>query len=137
MNWYVVDLLFAQTESDATGNFLCETCQILFSAPSALAAYDRGVSWAAEHTADGQFQFVGVEHIHSLDDEPKDGVEIGGTFYESEDVWQRKSELIPEKAELTAIRWEENGDVPLGELMDDKRKDVLKRALEGTDGEQV
>lgn len=133
MNWYVVYLLFAQPENINEANVMCETCQILFSAHSALAAYDKGVSWATEYIEEGEFQFVGVEHIQSLNEAPADGVEVGGSFYESEDVWQRKSELIPEKNAIPAIMWEQNSDVPVGELMTEKQIRVVKRIFGETD----
>ena len=134
MNWYVVYLLFAQPEnSDDAENVVCETCQVLFSASSALTAYDKGISWAAEHVEESDFQLVGIEHIHSLHEEPADGVEIGGHFYTSEDIWQRKSELIPEKSELSALLWEKNSNVPIGEFMTEEHKNVLKRIFDKTD----
>ena len=134
MNWYVVYLLFAQPENIDEENVMCETCQVLFSAPSALAAYDKGISWATEHIEEGDFQFIGIEHIQSLSEAPADGVEIGGSFYESKDVWQNKSELIPEKDAIPAIMWEQNSDVPVGELMTEKQINVAKRIFGETEG---
>jgi len=90
-------------------------------------------TWANEYIEEGGFQFVGVEHIHSLSEAPADGVEVGGSFYESEDVWQSKSELIPEKDAIPAIMWEQNSDVPVGELMTEKQINAAKRIFGETD----
>ena len=127
MNWYLVDLLFAQPESKNEENVMCETCQVLFSAPSALVAYDKGTSWAAEHIEGREFKFVGVEYIQSVNEEPADGVEVGGRFYESEDMWQRKDELIPEKNDIRVIMWEQNSDVPIGEMITEQQLNAAKR----------
>jgi hypothetical protein len=100
---------------------------VLFHASSALAAYDKGVAWAQSHIKDTKFHFVGVEHIHSLDDDqPVDGTEIGGSFFDEENIWERKSEFIPEKENIQAIMWEANRDVPVGDLMTEKQKKDIK-----------
>jgi hypothetical protein len=126
MRWYVVHLLFAQLPKEEKSSVKCESCHVLFHAPSALAAYDKGVTWAQSHIEDTNFQFVGVEHIHSLDDDPADGTEVGGSFFDEENIWERKSEFIPEKENIPAIMWEVNMDVPVGELMTEKQKKDIK-----------
>ena len=133
MDWYIVFLLFAEPQNTHGESVLCETCQVLISANSALDAYDKGIIWATEHIQESEFQFVGVEHIHSIGEEPADGVELCGRFYESEDVWQRKSELIPEKNNVRAVMWEQN-DVPIGEMMDTDQKNIVRRVFGKTDG---
>jgi hypothetical protein len=127
MRWYVVHLLFAQKPKEGKQRVKCESCQVLMEAPSALIAYDKGIMWAQSHIKDHNFDFLGIEHIHSLDDEqPTDGTEIGGSFFDRKDVWKRRSELIPEKNKIPAILWEQSRDVPVGELMTEKQKQTLK-----------
>lgn len=131
MKWYVVFLLFAQKPKKGKRVVKCESCQVLIEAPSALAAYDKGVAWAKSHIQGSKFHFLGIEHIHSLDDEkPEDGTEIGGIFFDKKDVWERKDELIPEKSKISAIMWEQNMDVPIGELMTEEQKQTIKEVFE-------
>jgi hypothetical protein len=88
---------------------------------------DKACRWAESHREDSLFHFVGVQHIHSLDDNKRvDGAEIGGGFFDDENVWERKDELIPEKGKIPAIMWEQNLDVPVGELMSAKQKRDIK-----------
>jgi hypothetical protein len=127
MRWYVVHLLFAQLPKDEKSSGKCESCHVLFHAVSALAAYDKGVAWAQSHIEDTNFHFVGVEHIHSLDDDPPvDGTEIGGSFFDEENIWERQGEFIPEKENIPAIMWEANSGIPVGELMTEKQKKDIK-----------
>ena len=126
--WYVADLLFAQLPAAGVRRVKCESCNVLFEGSSALEVYDKACSWAESHQDDSLFHFVGVEHIHSLDDDtPVDGTEIGGGFFDDEDVWKRKNELIPEKGKIPAIMWEQNPDVPVGDLMTAKQKRDIKK----------
>jgi len=125
--WYVVHLLFAQDPEDGSCTVLCETSQVLFDAASAEAAYARGESWAREHEQDSDFRFVGIEHIQSIVEELGDGCEVGGRFFEDDDVWQRQSELIPTMDEIPAIMFERNKDRPIGELMTDEQKRLAQR----------
>jgi hypothetical protein len=125
--WYRADLLFAQLPKKGKQNVKCETCNVLFEASTATEVYDKAVCWAASHTEDSLFHFVGVEHITSLGEfQPGDGTEIGGTFFDDENVWERKEELIPEKSKIQAMIWEQNIDVPIGELMTEKQKQDMK-----------
>lgn len=131
MQWYVVWLMFAQKPKEGKRGVKCESCQVLIEAPSALAAYDKGIVWAQSHVEDSSFHFLGVEHIHSLDGEqPGDGTEIGGSFFDEEDVWERRDELIPEKSKIPSIVWEQNMDVPIGELMTEEQKQEIKEIFE-------
>jgi hypothetical protein len=127
MKWYVVHLLFAQLPEVENQTVKCESCCVLFEALSAVAAYDKGLVWASSYMEGTLFHFVGIEHIHRLGDEkPGDGTEIDGSFFDDEDVWERKDELIPERNKIPAIIWEQNCDVPIGELMTEKQKENLK-----------
>jgi len=133
MNWYVVHLLFAQQDKAGSSSFRCESCHVLFHAPSALVAYDKGVAWAGSHIEGTSFQFVGVEHIRDLDEEqPTDGTEINGEFFEEENIWQRKDEFIPEKMQIPAIVWERDSDTPIIEMMSEEKVQNLKQFF-GTD----
>jgi hypothetical protein len=126
--WYRADLLFAQLPNEDKRSVKCETCNVIFEALTASEAYDKAVFWAATHVEDSLFHFVGVEHISCLDESrPGDGTEIGGTFFDDEDVWERQEELIPEKSKIQAIIWEQNSDVPIDKLMTDKQKEDMKR----------
>jgi hypothetical protein len=131
MKWYVVHLLFAQTPKQGQRSVKCESCQVLIEALSALNAYDKGIVWAKSHVENTNFHFIGIEHIHILDDEqPIDGTEIGGRFFDEEDIWERKGQLIPEKNKIPAIMWEQNKDVPINKLMTDEQKQMLKEIFE-------
>ena len=103
--------------------------QVLFEAPSASDAYDKGSAWAAQHAAGNTFQFVGIEHINELLDAPGDGIEVDGEFVEISNVWQRRDELTPAKADLRAIMLERNAEKPVGELKTEEQKRKAKRIL--------
>jgi hypothetical protein len=125
--WYVAHLLFAQKPERGRRRLTCETCQVLLRASSALKCYDRAVAWAKRHERDGAFRFVGVQHIKSLDDDqPRDGSEIGGRFYDAFEIWQRVESLIPKKEEIPVIRLEGHPNTPVGELMSPKQKKDLR-----------
>jgi hypothetical protein len=126
--WYRADLLFAQLPKEGKQSVKCETCNVLFKASSAVEAYDKAIRWATSHVEeDSLFQFLGVEHISDIGEEqPGDGTEIAGAFYDDENVWERKDELIPEKSQIPAIMLEQNKDVPVGELMTEKQKRDIK-----------
>jgi len=65
----------------------------------------------------------GFEQIHSLDDDaPIDGTEIGSGFFDAEDVWERKDELIPQKDKIAAIMWDRTPMCQFGELTTAKQK---------------
>lgn len=130
--WYVAHLMFAQKPAKGRRRVLCESCQVLFRAPSALKCYNRALAWAKTHEQEGAFRFVGVEHIKSLDDErPDDGAELGGRFYNAYDVWLRKKAFIPKKEDIPAVRWETQRNAPLGEMMTPKQKQVVRKFFKG------
>jgi hypothetical protein len=125
--WYRADLLFAQLPKEGKLSVKCETCNVLFEASCAVEVYDKAVRWAAEHVDNSLFRFVGVENISDIGaEQPGDGTEIAGAFFDDENVWERKDDLIPEKNKLTAIMWEQNRDMPVGQLMTDKQKKDLR-----------
>lgn len=122
--WYVVHLLFAQEGSHTV---VCETSQRIFQAVDANAAYERGELWAREYEQESNFLFVGIEHIKRIDEELGDGCEVGGCFSEEENVWQRRSELIPPKQDLSAIMWERDMDTPVADIMTDNQKRLMRQ----------
>jgi hypothetical protein len=125
--WYRADLLFAQLPKADQQSVKCETCNVLFEASTAAEVYDKAICWAASHVENSRFHFVGIEHISRLDEsQPRDGTEIDGSFFDDDDVWQRQEDLIPEKSKMSAIIWEQNSDVPIGELMTDRQKQDIK-----------
>jgi len=126
--WYVVDILFAQLPKEDETIVQCEACDVLFEAPSGLIAYDKAVKWAKEHERDNNFKYVGIHHLWSLEEEqPGDGSEIGGNFFEEENLWERVDEFIPDPKEIRTIKGEENPDVTIGDLMTEEDKDRLDK----------
>lgn len=126
--WYVAELLFAQPKADADGSVICETCDVLFEAPSAVEAYEKALQWAAKYEAEpGALAFVGVENLRDLLDAPADGVEIGGRFFESEGVWERREEIIPARDEISTVKGELHPETKVSELLDDRKRRIWKR----------
>lgn len=127
--WYIVDLLFAQPSDDSTQPVVCESCQVLFEAATAEAAYDKALDWARQHIEDSAFRLVGVRHVHSLDSAPCDGCEVGGRFFEEAGVWQRVAEFVPAKEDIPIIKMEHNPDTPVGELVANETMAMLRKIL--------
>jgi hypothetical protein len=132
--WYVAELLFARPKQEDEANVACESSLVLLEAPTALEAYEKALRWAEEHeNGEGRvfnFKFVGVQHLHSLDEEqPGDGSEIGGGFFESEDVWERRDELIPPRDEIPVIRFEAHPDSPIQDLLSEEHQTRIRRVL--------
>lgn len=132
--WYVADLLFAQPKQEGKAAVTCEASQVLLEAPTAREAYAKAIRWAEQHeNGEGglfNFRFVGVEHLHSLEEErPGDGSEIGGGFYESPDVWERRDELIPQQSDIPVIRYEANPDSPIGELLTEEQQERIRKVM--------
>jgi len=116
--WYRTDLLFAKPKADGTRTVQCESCNVLFEAHTAVEAIEKAERWAARHVDGSDFQLVGLENITSLfEDKPGDGTEIGGMYFEDEDVWERKADLIPERSKIPVIQFEQNPDVPVKQLI--------------------
>lgn len=130
--WYRVDLLFAKKPAGDTRAVACESCNVLFEGNTALEACDKAEQWAERHVAGGDFQFVGMESITRLfEDKPGDGMEIGGSYFESEAVWERRAELIPDKNDIPVIRFEQNPDVPVRKLILEAQAKGLKEIYGG------
>jgi len=127
--WYVVDMLFARKPKSGKSTVKCELCNVLFEAPSALDACCKAKPWAEDHSRDGGFFLVGIQHVRSLVDAPGDGAEIGGSFFDEVDPWGRKAELIPDLNEIPTIKFEHNPEKPVGELISDKAKQQLREVF--------
>lgn len=128
--WYIAFLVFAQQPENSQSQVKCESCNVLFEAESALEVYDKALAWAKDYETENLFRFFGVEHIKEVGSErPTDGTELSGHFYDEENAWERRDELIPKKEEISAIIWEQNQDTPIGELMTEKQKQNLKEVF--------
>ena len=126
--WYVAHLLFAQRPEKGRRRVLCESCQVLLRASSALRCYDRALTWGRRHEKEGNFRLVGVQHIKPLDDEvPGDGSEIGGRFYNALDVWKRVQKHVPKKCDIPVIMWESHKTTPVGKMMTADQKRIARR----------
>ena len=124
-------LLFAAIEPESEGEYVCETCNVLLDAENAEEAYKAAELWAKNRESENM-RFVGVEELSYIqDDRPGHGDEIAGSFFDEKDIWSKVSELIPDKDELNAIRFEGfDADKPIGELMDSQMKKRLKRVFD-------
>ena len=129
--WYVVEMLFAQPPTDSAESAVCEQCDVLFEAPSALAAYQKGIAWATNYADNpAEQRFVGIENVRSLNEPPGDGVEVGGGFFESDDVWDRLDEL-PAPEDIVEIRAEFNPETKVGDLLNEQKRRIWDRLSEG------
>jgi hypothetical protein len=69
---------------------------------------------------------LNLQNQKNLDEEEiSDGMEIGGSFFNEENFWERLDEFIPKKEKLQAILWENNSDIPMEKLMTEKEKQNL------------
>ena len=131
--WYLASVLFAQPPRPSTTAVLCETSQFLVEADSAAAAYEKAWAWGERRRAQiSGFDFVGVQQLKPLlrDGPPQDGDEIDGRVYESEDVWSRIGELIPQREKLAAVFLEQNPGAQLGEVLSQDERSLVLRILE-------
>jgi hypothetical protein len=132
--WYVVDILFAKKSESGSDIIQCESCCVLFEAPSALIAYEKAEKWGAEHEKDSAFKYVGIHNLwRLLDDTLGEGTEVGGEFFEEEYFWQRIDTFIPDKNEIPEIKFEANKDVPVGKLISDETKKRLRKFMGNED----
>ncbi len=129
--WYVVDILFAKSSDFDSDTVQCESCNVLFEAPSALAAYEKAENWGREYEKFNNFQYVGIHNLWSLDcDTPEEGTEVGGAFFEEQYFWQRIDTFIPDKNEIPTIKGEANRNIPIGELMSDEQKEQMRKIFD-------
>jgi len=118
--WYLAEIVFAEPSRANRESYQCESCNVVFQADSADAAYRKAISWGQAYVAEAPagMQMLGVSHLTSIGEELADGVEICGNFFEELNVWDRIDELIPPAHRLKAIQWEQGRDSPLKNLFD-------------------
>ena len=135
--WYVVDILFAKKSASDSDVVQCESCNVLFEAPSALIAYEKAEKWGVEHEKDSSFKYVGICNLKDLDcDIPGEGTEVGGSFFEEKYFWHRINDFIPDKNEIATIKLEANPNTPIGELMSDETKERIKEQFRKVLGDE-
>ena len=128
--WYVVDMLFAQRTKGKRVRVKCEVCNVLFEAPSALDACRKAMLWADEHSRDAGFYLVGIQHVRALDEEcPGDGTEIGGHFFDEDDPWGRKDQIIPDLNEIPTVKFEANPNTPIKDLVSQSKIEKIKQVF--------
>jgi hypothetical protein len=129
--WYRADLLFATPPREGEATVQCETCNVLIEGETHREAYDKALLWAAEHVRELAVRFVGVEGLSELDEErPGDGTEVGGMYYEDENVWERVDELIPPRERLAAFFSESEAyDRSLIESLGPEKAEALRRIV--------
>jgi hypothetical protein len=132
--WYVVDILFARKSAGGSDTAQCESCNVLFQAPSALIAYEKAEKWGAEHEKNSDFKYAGIHNLWDLDcDTPREGTEVGGSFFEENYFWHRINDFIPDKNEIAVIKLETNRNTPVGELISDEMKERIRKVLGNED----
>lgn len=129
--WYIADIVLAKKPSEPKPTVVCESCDVLFEAVSAREAYQKALSWAKEYTKEGDFHLLGITSIWDVGDEqPGDGTELSGSFFEEVDPWGRINELIPDPNDIRGIELEDHLDTPVGQLMTDEQKRMAERLLD-------
>jgi len=129
--WYRADLLFATAPREGETTVYCESCNVLIEAAGPGEAYDKALRWADEHVQGMAVRLVGVDGMSELQEErPGDGTEVGGMYFEDENVWDRIDELIPPRESLPAFfRETEAYQRPLIESMGPERAEMLRRIV--------
>jgi hypothetical protein len=129
--WYLAEILFAEPRQATRRAFQCESCNVVFDAATAADAYAKAVAWGHRYAAEppAGMQFLGVSRLTTIGDRLGDGVEICGHFFESPDVWDRVTELVPPPESLQAVVWEWNQDTPIGGLLTQEQIARLKRVV--------
>ena len=129
--WYVSYLLFAAIKPETTGEYVCETCNVLLEAKTAEEAYKAAELWAKDHESENM-TFIGIEELSYIqDDRPRHGDEIAGSFFDEQNIWSRVSKFIPKKDKLNAIRFEgSDANKTIGDLLDDQMTKRLKRVFD-------
>ena len=129
--WYLAEILFAEPGQTNRQAYQCESCNVVFDAASAADAYRKAVAWGQNYAAEppAGMEFLGVSHLTTIGDRLGDGVEICGRFFESPDVWDRATELVPPPESLKAVLWEQNQVTPLGALLAPEQIAQLKRIV--------
>src|SRR5438270_10361317 len=118
--------------------YVCESCNVLFEAPTALEAHYKAMEWGRARATElsATMDMLGVSHLTTIDEEPGSGVEICGHFFRKRDVWERVHKMIPPPEELKAVVWEREQDTPVGELLTKRQVGLLERILSGDQDER-
>jgi hypothetical protein len=134
--WYLAELLFAEPPQPDKPDYQCESCNVVFQAADAVAAYRNAVDWGLAYAAEPSvgIRMLGVSHLTTVGEELGDGTEICGRFFQASEVWERAGELVPPPEQLKAIQWERSRDTPLGELLSPEQVAQLQRAWGGANG---
>ena len=127
--WYLAEILLAEPARAGSADSRCESCNVVFSAATAVDAHGKAVVWGTAYAAAAAatMHLLGVTHLTSIGDELGDGVEICGRYFDESDPWTRIGELVPPPDQLEAIRWEVAGDTPLNDLLSLDRLGKIKR----------
>jgi hypothetical protein len=127
--WYVAVVMMAQPKQRGRRRYLCETCNILLSAPDAGEAYRKAVAWGTHCEADSLYglKLLGITVLHEIGEEIGDGVDISGRFFQKLDVWDRRATIVPPPEELQAIRIAQNMDTPLDELLTPHQVQLMRQ----------
>lgn len=134
--WYLAEILMAEPKRSGRRMYLCESCNVLFQAASAAEALRKANAWgrAYQDESPGGLRFLGVAHLSDVGEELGEGVDICGRFFLKNDVWGRTRNLIPPARELKAVRIERNSDTPLGEMMTEHQRRLLRRSYPNQGG---
>src|SRR5437868_6051082 len=95
--WYIAVVMMAQPKERGRRRYLCETCNVLFSAADAGEAYRKAITWGTNYEADSMYglKLLGVSTLCEIGNTLGDGVDISGCFFQKLDVWDRRSRIIP------------------------------------------
>src|SRR5438067_4993469 len=95
--WYSAEILFAEPQQADRAAYRCDSSNVVFGAATAADAYRKAVIWGQNYAAEPPtgMQFLGVPHLTTIGDRLRDGVEICGRLFDSEEVWDRIAELVP------------------------------------------
>src|SRR6266700_360530 len=106
--WYLAEILFAEPRQANQESYQCESCNVVFQADSADAAYGKAISWGHAYAAEppARTEMLGVSYLTSIGGKLGAGVEVCGTFFEESNVGDRVNELIPPMHRLKAVQWE-------------------------------
>ena len=131
--WYVAVVMMAQPKKRGRRRYLCETCNVLLSAPDAGEAYRKAIAWGTRYEADSMYglKLLGITVLHEIGNEIGDGVDISGRFFQKLDVWSRKARIIPPPEQLQANRIAQNMDTPLAELLTAHQVQLMRQGAEG------
>ncbi len=135
--WYVAVVMMAQPNQPGRRRYLCETCNVLLSAPDAGKAYRKAVAWGTNYESESIYglKLLGISVLHEIGETIGDGVDISGRNFQKLDVWDHRAKVIPPPEELQAIRIAQNMNTPLGELMTPYQIQLMRKGTKHRQGE--